>query len=60
MKQERFGMSKDSPFLTKTTMTHPSTKELLDIDIDRKEEPLNFQSLNKLPVDKQIKVLAKR
>jgi len=35
----KYGMSKDSPFLTKYTYEHPSTLKILDYD-----------SMNKLPV----------
>ena len=49
----KVGMSKDSPFHSNYTSTHPSTKQLLDYG-QRKAEPVTVVDISKLPIEKQI------
>jgi len=44
------GMSVDSPFHTKLTFVHPSTKQLLDYNESRRES-LNVHSIEKLSLE---------
>ena len=46
----KVGMSKDSPFHTGYTSTHPSTKQLLDYG-QRKAEAVTVADISKLPIE---------
>ena len=53
-------MSKDSPFLGKNTYTHPSTKQLLDLNPNVKKQPLDYDKLALMSTEQQIKILQGR